>query len=90
MKKKAKRRAVPVSKARLLNAIEQPLRAHSAQMQGIAHRNERLNALKTAATKNELQRVEQLLHQTRGSPHAAVVQTASKLNNELRALASKQ
>ena len=49
MKKKAKQRVVP--KARLLNAIEQPLRAHSAQMQGVAHRNERLNALKAAATK---------------------------------------
>ena len=89
MKKKAKRRAVPVPKARLRNAIEQPLRAHSAQMQGIAHRNERLTALKAASMKNELQRVEQLLHQTRGSPHAAVVQTASKLKNELRALSSK-
>ena len=87
MKKKANPRAVPT--ARLLNASEQPLRAHAAQMQGIAHRNERLNALKAAAMNNGLQRVEQLLHQTRGSPHAAVVQTSSKLKNELRALASK-
>ena len=86
MKQEANQRAV--TKARLLNPIEQPLRAHSAQMQGIAHRNERLNALNTAAMKHELQRVEQLLHQTRGSPHAAVVATAGKLKHELRALDS--
>ena len=71
------------------NAVEQPLRAQHLQMQVIAARNKKLDALKAAGLRNELQRVEQLLHETRASPHAAVLETASKLKRELRTLASK-
>ena len=71
------------------NAVEQTLRARNLEMQVIAARNGRLDALKAAGLRNELQRVEQLLHATRASPHASVLETASKLKSELRTRASK-
>ena len=71
------------------DAIQQPLRAHDLQMQVIAVRNKKLDALKTAGIRNELQRVEQIRHETRASPHASVQAAATRLNNELRTLATK-
>ena len=79
----------PRAQAAQNNAVEQPLRAQNLDMQVIAARNGKLDALKAAGLRNELQRVEQLLHETRASPHAAVLETASKLKRELRTLASK-
>ena len=79
----------PRAQAAQNNAVEQPLRTRNLEMQIIAARTKGLDALKAAGLRNELQRVEQLLHDTRASPHAAVPEIASKLKSELRTLASK-
>ena len=98
MKLKPKKRRIAAKKQKDLPlhtqtkqnlAIEQPLRAHDLQMQVIAARNKKLDALKAAGIRNEMQRIEQILYETRASPHVSIQATASRLKNELRALASK-
>ena len=98
MKLKPKKRRVAAKKQKDLPlhtqtkqnlAIEQPLRARDLQMQVIAARNKKRIALKAAGIRNEMQRIEQILYETRTSPHVSIQATASRLKNELRALASK-
>ena len=81
-------REMPLSAQTAQNdAVQQPLRAHTLQMQVNAIRHKKLDALRAAGVRSALQRVEQVLHETRASPHASVLATASKLKNELRTLA---
>ena len=98
MKLKPKKRRVAAKKQKDLPlhtqtkqnlAIEQPLRAHDLQMQVIAARNKKLDALKAAGIRNEMQRIEQMLHDTRALPHASIQATATRLKNELHGLKSK-
>ena len=86
----AKRKELPLHTQTLHNdAIHQSLRAHDLQMQVIAARNKKLDALRAAGIRKEIQRIEQMLHDTRASPHASIQATATRLKNELRELKSK-
>ena len=94
MKQKKRRvvqkRDLPLHTQTLHNdAIHQSLRAHDLQLQVIAARNKKLDALRAAGIRNEMQRIEQMLYDTRASPHASIQATATRLKNELRELKSK-
>ena len=85
-----KRKELPLHTQTLHNdAIHQSLRAHDLQMQAIAARNKKLDALRAAGIRNEMQRIEQMLHETRALPHASIQATATRLKNELHELKSK-
>ena len=94
-KRKPPRRTQPLKRevkaleelpAREVKALELPMRYRSAALQTVADRNERLRALKAAALRSDLQRVEAMLE---ANPHVAVTAAANRIRDDLKALASK-
>ena len=83
-RRKAPRRTQPLK--REVKALELPVRYRNAALQNVADRNERLRALKAAALRSDLQRVEAMLEAT---PHAAVAAAANRIRDDLKVLASK-
>ena len=83
-KRKPLRRTQPLK--REVKALELPMRYRSAALQTVADRNERLRALKAAALRSDLQRVEAMLE---ANPHVAVTAAANRIRDDLKALASK-
>ena len=79
----ATRKELPLHTQTLHNdAIHQSLRAHDLQLQVIAARNKKLDALRAVGIRNEIQRIEQILHETRASPHASIQAIATKLKQK--------
>ena len=95
--KKSKRRQTPQRRAlrprrtqplkREVNAAELPVRYRAAVLQNITDRNERLSALKAAALRSDLQRIEAMMMDA--PPHAAVTATVKRIRDDLTALSSK-
>ena len=81
------KRKEPPSFKHEVKAIELPVRHRAAVLQNITDRNERLRALKAAALRSDLQRVEAMMMDA--SPHAAVTAAAKRIRDNLKALASK-
>ena len=94
--KKSKRRQTPQRRAlrprrqplkREVKATELPVRYRAAVLQNITDRNERLSALKAAALRSDLQRIEAMMMDA--PPHAAVTTTVKRIRDDLTTLTSK-
>ena len=83
-RRKAPRRTQPLK--REVKALELPVRYRNAALQNVADRNERLRALKAAALRSDLQRVEAMLEV---NPHVAVTAAANRIRDDLKVFASK-
>ena len=70
-----------------VKAIERPVRYRAAVLQHITDRNERLRALKAAALRSDLQRIEAMMMDA--PPHAAVAATVKRIREDLTSLTSK-
>ena len=70
-----------------VKAAELPLRYRAAVLQNATDRNERLRALKAAALRSDLQRIEAMMIDA--PPHAAVAAIAKRIRDDLTALTSK-
>ena len=79
------RRTQPLK--REVNAAELPVRYHAAVLQNITDRNERLRALKAAALRADLQRIDAMM--IGAPPNAAVTAAAKRIRDDLTALTSK-
>ena len=78
-KKKRKNRKLE----RHVAAVELPLRMRTASLGGIAARNEKLNALRAAAIRADLQRVKQMLDETPHDRKSRIDAVATQLKQEL-------
>ena len=74
-------------KEREVKAIELPMRYRAAVLQNATDRNERLRALKAAALRSDLQRIEAMMMDA--PPHAAVAATVKRIREDLTSLTSK-
>ena len=70
---------------RQVEGVELRRRARAAALQGAAHRNEKLRALKAAALRSEMTRLQGYAHLTPGNQHIAAAQ--DQLKKHLRELA---
>ena len=64
-------------------AVELPLRMRVANLDGIAARNEKLNALKAVALRHEIQRVDQMIKEVPAIQQALVIDVSQQLKKDL-------
>ena len=78
-----KKKRKPRKLERHVIAVELPLRMRAANLGGIAARNEKLNALKAAAIRADLERVKQMLDETPLTQKSRVQGVATQLQKDL-------